>query len=128
MLKKLKAKLKWGNTDGYSRVNKNDIIKIHGWPYKLTFKRMFNLNVCPHCGSEDTFHRARLLSMEERLQEQGIIYENVFRTIHRTEENSSILAKYDLCLKCSHEWVFQIFVYDRTDETALHLAPGQLGG
>lgn len=122
-----KKKRSFGNTDGFSRAVGLKIVKIGGWPYTLTGRWMMNLNKCPACQSEETFHHQRLKDLEARLQKKGLIYENVFRSFSRTEENSHILTKYDICLKCSHEWAFQIFVYDRTDETALRLMKDHFG-
>lgn len=109
------------NTDAYSSLKLGEKKTIEGRVYTLSMRWMENLNCCPNCGGIKTFHHQRLLDLEARLQKKRISYENVFRSFAETRGNTRIVAKYDLCLNCSHEWCFQIFCWELNDRQATRI-------
>lgn len=82
--------------------------------YFLAHKFHISKHKCPQCGSRRTFHSIRVRDLEPRLRRTGMFYENTLREITGDKAflNTRMIGKYDLCLKCGHEWLFEMFCWE----------------
>lgn len=69
---------------------------------KVLDKICYPPNLCPHCGSEATFHR--------RMQQLGDDVMNIWRTEKKEDGNIVVSVKYDFCLDCHTEFIFEMFI------------------
>lgn len=69
---------------------------------RLIDRIIFPINICPNCGSEETFHaRMQYLNIDS----------NVWRTSKVTEEGMIRFVKYDMCLSCHQEFFIEIYLW-----------------
>ena len=73
--------------------------------YQLIDKIVYPANICPKCGSLATYHR--------RIQESGDIVGNIFAHKETADDNGRTLTKFDLCLDCHEQFIFEIYIWKR---------------
>lgn len=59
-------------------------------------------NICPKCKSLATFHR--------RMQQHGDNVFNIWRTERKEDGKVIVSVKYDFCLDCHSEFIFEMFI------------------
>jgi hypothetical protein len=60
-------------------------------------------NKCPLCKSKKTYHSTRLA--------KDVTLPNTIATTIRGEDGLETLIKKDICLKCGHSWVGQMYIW-----------------
>jgi len=70
---------------------------------KLISKDKISFHKCPFCKSEDTFHKRR----------EGDLGNCFTHATKDSDSNFSVAFKEDLCMKCGHMWIFEVFVYEQ---------------
>ena len=71
---------------------------------KTVFKKWISLDVCPHCGSTDTYHSRPW---------DG--YGNAYRVslgVNHANPDERYFEKRDLCFQCGRDWVMYIEMFD----------------
>ena len=96
------------------------VIRKQGMRLKLSNKWQISLHKCPHCGSTKTFHKERMKTMEPQFQKDGRLYANTSSSYSGVGDNSLILMKKDLCLRCGRDWVFEIFCWERLGKKGMY--------
>jgi len=82
--------------------------QIQNVPTILKDKIVYPVNICPHCESKATFHRT--------IQEDGDIVGNVWRINRSINPNGFIIKKFDYCLDCHKEFLFELYVWVKKEE------------
>lgn len=67
-------------------------------------KICYEPNICPKCDSEATFHR--------RMQQHEPLM-NIWRTEVKQDSTALVSIKYDFCLDCHSEFVFEMFIFKK---------------
>lgn len=107
-------KLKKGQPlGGFERARINDKFR-DGKKYWLSDKIRISKHKCPRCKSTNTFHKRRVESVLELGLKYGAgnLYSNVLKIERHEISNTRTLVKYDLCLKCGYEWIFEMFCWE----------------
>ncbi len=80
-------------------------------PFVLIDKVIYEINVCPHCGSNATFHR--------RIQETGDVTGNVWQVQQFGNENGFDYRKFDYCLDCHKDFLIELYIWKRKSHYAV---------
>lgn len=81
--------------------------QIQNVPFILQDKVIYEINVCPYCGSKTTFHR--------RIQDNGDITGNVWRSeVFWGEKGEGYdYRKFDYCLDCRREFLIELYIWKK---------------
>lgn len=82
-------------------------IQVKGGNFELVDKVIYPINICPHCGSEATFHR--------RIQENGDIVGNVWQAKQIESPKGLAYMKFDYCLDCHREFLIELYIYKKEE-------------
>ena len=74
-------------------------------PFILQDKVIYEINVCPYCGSKATFH--------QRVQDNGDIIGNVWRAEQFLSEKGYSFRKFDYCLDCLREFLIELYIWKK---------------
>ena len=77
---------------------------------KLGQKARISFDLCPVCHSRSTFHSSRTSGGQAR--HRVLPLENITHMDVRYGESCLITRKYDLCLRCGHEWCCELYVWE----------------
>jgi len=107
---KIESKKEWRtkefiyNETSARRMPLGYVIKLHRKKWRLFDKFLCKVNVCYHCKSKNTFHR--------RQQELGDFVGNIWR-MEKVIGGNLVVKKWDFCLDCGKEFLFEYFIFDR---------------
>ena len=82
--------------------------KVNGGHIELIDKVIYPINICPHCGSEATFHR--------RVQENGDIVGNVWEAKQIESPKGLTYMKFDYCLDCHREFLIELYIWKKEED------------
>lgn len=89
-----------------SNTTLGEIRKIKGLGYsKLVHKRVWRINICPHCGSLSTFHR----DVNDPANPNRNAIDNVYRMFSFKTKTTSFLHKLDYCYRCHKEFSIEMY-------------------
>lgn len=104
------------SSDAFTRIKNGQVKKINGKKHVLMNKWMIQLDECPWCGSNKTFHKERMKTLEKHFQATGRAYDNVIDTSRQGEAgNTHVFMKKDLCLECGRDWTMQVFCWEKIE-------------
>lgn len=83
------------------------IEQIAGVPFKLKDKVIYEINICPYCDGNNTYH--------DRIQKNGDIIGNVWRMeqFQNPQSSAFVSMKYDFCLDCRRDFVIEIYIFEK---------------
>lgn len=96
------------NLSARYRMKLGDIVKHKRWKwigFMLHDFVIMPINTCSHCCSTNTFHK--------RVQQGGDKVDNVYRTRSTKGKQFRIYEKWDLCFECQHEFLIEMYMYQR---------------
>jgi len=99
------------NGDRFKSDRHTDIgqeIQVMGVYFKLIDKVIYAANICPYCESKATFHRI--------IQENDDVVGNVWRGDRIGDSKGFIVKKFDYCLDCHKEFLFELYVWVKKEE------------
>ena len=74
--------------------------------FQCVDKIIFKINLCPHCGKKNTFHKRQQSDSSRQ-------YDNVYRTFVSSSIKSMVFHKLDYCLNCHKEFHIETYCYKR---------------
>lgn len=101
-----------GNSARYTKIGtiqqvqmKESDGKIQNIPFRLKDKVIYEINLCPHCNSKNTFHNI--------IQQNEDMTGNVWRAEQFGGERGFDYRKFDYCLDCHKEFLIELYIWEK---------------